>query len=200
MEILRMPQGTDEWHQARLGLVTASCFSDVMAGGKGITRNKYLMRLAAERLTGQRQSSYSNEAMAAGNEYEPQARSAYAFEYDVEVEQVGIIKASEWVGASPDGLVGDKGLLELKCPFTTTHMQYIIDNRLPPEYRQQVQGQLWVSEREFCDFCSFDARLKTKNLFVERVYRDDKYIFEIQRTVDEFVKELQELIANFSGE
>lgn len=200
MQILRMPQNSEEWYQARLGRVTASCFSDVMAGGKGITRNKYMLRLAAERLTGMRQDSYSNAAMEAGHEFEPLARAAYEFEHDVAVEQIGLVQSGEWIAASPDGLVGDNGLLELKCPYTTTHMQYWLDDRLPPEYRQQVQGQLWVSEREFCDFCSYDGRLKTKNLFVHRVMRDEKFIVEIKSAVNQFVEELQELIHTFSGE
>lgn len=187
-------QGTDTWREIRLGRATASNFSKILAKGAGKTRKAYMLKLAAERLTGASQESYSNGNMDWGTEHEDEARRHYEAVMGVEVKQVGFIEHSEDVGCSPDGLIGDKGGLELKCPLTTTHIEYIMAGKLPSTYKAQVQGLLWIAKLDYCDFCSYDPRMKSNKMFKIRVYRDQSYIDELQYEVDKFVKELKILV------
>lgn len=198
-------QGSDLWHQLRLGHVTASNVADVMAKGKSgeaITRKKYKMKLVAERMTEQRQESYTNAAMEWGVEQEPFARMAYEVANNVLVDKTGfwVHESIRWVGVSPDGLVGDDGLVEIKCPNTTTHIDWYFDGKVPTEYYKQIQCQLWVTGRAWCDFISFDPRLPPKNqLFVVRCYRDDELIDEMQSEVLIFLDEVQQIIDKLLG-
>lgn len=194
-------QGSDLWKQLRLGHVTASNIGDVMAKGKGnaesITRNKYKMRLVAERLTNQSIESFVSAAMEWGVEQEQFACMAYEIKQNVLVERTGfwLHPTIKWVGVSPDRLVGEKGILEAKCPQTTTHLDYIFADKMPAEYVKQVQCQLWVTGREWCDFISFDPRLPQKNqLFVKRVKRDEELIQEMEQETIKFLAEVESLI------
>lgn len=198
MKIIDCIQGTEEWHLARLGKATASHFSDCVAGGQGKTRKTYMLQLLAERLTGEPTEGFSNAAMQHGTDTEPLAREYYEQVNGCTVDQVGFIERDEWVGASPDGLIGDKGLVEIKCPNSTTHIRYIMDGKVPTTYRKQIQGQLWVCEREWCDFVSYDPRVKSRPYFCERVERDDKFIKELAIGVTMFVTDLKEMIDSFN--
>jgi len=196
MEIIRgIEQGSEEWLAIRCGIVTASNFSKVMAKGGGKTRLSYMYQLAAEQLTGQPVETYSNAAMDWGNECEPQARSSYEFRENADVEQVTFIRGISDVGCSPDGLVGSAGMLEVKCPKTTTQIERYLKGDLPSTYKAQVQGQMWVAEREWCDFVSFDPRINgPSSYFKTRVERDDKYISELEIEVDNFLNDLNEIL------
>ena len=185
-------QGSDEWDAIRLGKVTASRFSDVL--NKRTGRGKYMYKLAAERLTGIKEEGYKNEAMQNGNDTESEARIYYEGLNGVTVEQVGFVERDEFVGVSPDGFVGWEGLVEIKCPLGSTHAQYLKENRLPPNYVPQVQGQLWACEREWCDFLSYYPYMPDRPMFCIQVFRDEKYIKNLESEVDRFVNELQELI------
>jgi len=202
MEIIRdMEQGSDEWKAIRLGKATASCFMKIMSKGKGSapskTRQSYMLQLAAEILTQQSQDSFINQYMEWGNECEPQARSMYEFNNNVDVEEVAFITLDEFVGVSPDGLVGDNGLLEIKCPKTTTQLERFLSGEFPSTYRAQVQGQLWVSEREWCDFVSFDPRINGSASYFEiRVKRDEGYIKLLGDEVRKFKDELDILLGH----
>lgn len=194
-------QGTDLWKQLRLGHITASNIDNVMAKGKGnaesITRNKYKMRLVAERLTNQSIESFSSAAMEWGVEQEQFACMAYEIKQNTLVERTGfwLHPTIKWIGVSPDRLVGEKGILEAKCPQTTTHLDYIFADKMPAEYVKQVQCQLWVTGREWCDFISFDPRLPQKNqLFVKRVERDEELIKEMEQESIKFLAEVESLI------
>lgn len=188
-------QGTREWLDIRLGIVTASNFSKVMAKGNGKTRLSYMYQLAAEKLTGQPVETYRNAAMDWGNECEPQARATYEFMEDKSVEEVTFIHGVEGVGCSPDGLVADFGMLEIKCPKTTTQIERYLAGDFPSTYKAQVQGQMWVAEREWCDFVSFDPRIDAPSYYFKvRVGRDDKYIDELEKEVKQFLVELNEMI------
>lgn len=198
MEIIRgIEQGSQDWLNLRAGVVTASNFSAVIS--KGQMRKTYMMKLAAERLTGQLGDNFTNSAMEWGTEHEPQARANYEFETFNSVEEVTFVKVSDWVGVSPDGLIGDDGMLEIKCPNTNTHIETVIANKMPTKHKPQVQGQLWAAQRQWCDFVSFDPRLPTNQLFITRVERDEKYINELKQAIDTFVNELQEVVARFSN-
>jgi hypothetical protein len=153
-----------------------------------------MLKLAAERLTGQTQKSYTNGAMQMGTETEPEARAYYEALNNVTVKQVGFIELDEDTGGSPDGLVNEDGIIEIKCPNSTTHIATILSNKMPTEHNSQAQGLLWISGRQWCDFISFDPRMKDRKFWSIRIYRDEKHIMILQEAVKQFVKELHELI------
>jgi len=189
-------QGTPEWFAARLGKVTASRVADVVAKtktGYGASRANYMAELVAERLTGATAERFQNDAMRWGTEKEPDARMAYEFATEADIEQVGFVihpRISE-SGASPDGLVGALGLVEIKCPNTATHIETLIGQAVPGKYVTQMQWQMACTGRAWCDFVSFDPRLPSEmSLFVRRVERDDAVIAELEQEVARFLEEL----------
>ena len=190
-----MEQRTDEWFAARLGKVTASKVSDVMS--KGMGRETYMTYLIAEVLTTERASSFTNTAMEWGTATEPYARQAYEALNNLWVEEIGFAQhpTIERAGASPDGLVGDDGLIEIKCPNTATHLDTLIDKTIPKKYINQMQFQMACTGRKWCDFVSFDNRLpEDLQIFVLRVERDDKHIAEMEIAITKFLAEMQEKI------
>lgn len=195
-------QGSELWHKARLGHVTASNVSDVMSKGKdgkdSKTRYNYLMRLVAEREAQKTpEGGFSSAAMEWGKEQETYARIAYEVSRGTFVETTGfwLHPTIKWLGVSPDGLVGDDGLVEIKCPNTTTHLEWWLAGKTPAEHIKQIQCQLWVTNRRWCDFISFDPRVrKSKQLFVSKVERDEKLIAEMEAAVITFLEEVQSVI------
>lgn len=191
-------QGTAEWFAARLGCATASRFKSVLAklrdGKPAAARAEYAIELATERLTGQPIARFSNAAMQWGTDNEPAARIEYAWRRELEVAEVGFLRhPSIAAGASPDGLVGADGLVEIKCPNSTTHAETMLRG-MPPDHRAQVQGQLWITGRAWCDFVSFDPRFPEEfALYVERVERDEIYISALDREVRSFLAEVDEI-------
>ena len=193
LEIIDCGQNSPEWYAARLGIPTASRFKDVIAKGQGLTRRKYLYTLAGERLTGEQAESYTNEAMERGHALEAEARERYAFQMDAEPQLVGFMRrkvGEHWIGASPDALLGEDGLLEIKTKAPHLQLECLDGGRLPPEHVAQVQGQLWVSGRQWADFVSYWPKLP---LFVIRVERDDAYIATLSAEVMAFCEELEAL-------
>lgn len=194
-------QGTAEWLQERCGKVTASRIADLMAKtrtGWGASRANYAAQLIAERLTGCVAPSFTNAAMIHGTETEPEARRAYEFFVDRDVQQVGFVThpTIDFAGASPDGLVGEDGLLELKCPQTATHIDTLLTGAIPDKYVKQMQFQMACTQRAWCDFASYDNRLPERmRLWVKRVERDDGLIAEIETEVRAFLIELDETVS-----
>lgn len=192
-------QGTPEWHQLRLGKVTASRVSDVMAKiktGESASRKNYRAELVVQRLTGMPSESFTNAAMEWGTATEPMARIAYEIAKEVLVEQVGFIEhpTIAMFGCSPDGLAHD-GMIEIKCPNSATHIEYLTDNKAPAKYINQMQCQMAVTGRKWCDFVSFDPRLpEDLQLFVVRVERDQKYIDSMEVEVVEFLTEVEGMV------
>lgn len=196
-----MIQGSDEWKQARLGKVTASKITDVMAQGRGgqpsATRATYMGQLIAERLTGVPYDSFKSEAMEWGTETEAEARNAYAFMHDVDVQEAGFIPHPmiEETGASPDGFVGEDGLTEIKCPNTSTHIKMLMSGAAPAQYIKQMQWQMACTGRDWCDFISYDPRLPEHlQMIVVRVERDDDLITEMEAAVTAFLAEITDTI------
>ena len=195
-----MVQGSPEWHQARLGKVTASRFSDVAAKiktGWGASRAKYMGELIAESLTHEPTPSFSNAAMQHGTDTEPQAAAAYAFYTDAELELVGFVDHPkiDQAGCSPDRLIGKDGLVEIKCPQTHTHIDTLLGESVPKKYMEQMQWQLACTKRKWCDFVSFDPRMPPETqLFIQRVERDKERITELEGMVVEFLTEMNEKI------
>jgi putative phage-type endonuclease len=200
MQVIECVQGTDEWFEARLGKVTASNFAKVLAKGQGKTRRAYMYKLAAERLTGFREDSFKNGIMEYGSETEPLARQYYEMANDCKVNEVGFVVRDEDTGASPDGFIGDDGIIEIKCPLSSTHIETIISDKMPTTHIPQVQGLLWVTERQWCDFISFDPKVLSRPMFCVRVERDKDYIINLAASVAVFVKELKEMTDKIQGE
>ena len=201
MDTIALVQGTADWHKARLGKVTASRVADVIAKtktGYGASRKNYMAELVAERLTGAPTESYINAAMKWGTDTEPQARAAYEFFRDAAVVEVGFVPHPKIAmsGASPDGLIGDDGVLELKCPQPATHIDTLLAKAIPDKYIVQMQWQMACAGRAWCDFASFDPRMpEDLRLFVKRVHRDDVRISELEREIGAFLAELDATIA-----
>jgi putative phage-type endonuclease len=193
-------QGTDEWFAARIGKVTASRVADVIAKtktGYSSSRDNYMAQLICERLTNQKADGFTNAAMQWGTETEPLARLSYEVAQNVLVDEVGFIPHPRilMAGASPDGLVGDNGLLEIKCPNTATHIDTLLSETVPGKYNTQMQFQMACTDREWCDFVSFDNRLPAElQLFVKRVPRDNVFIRLIEGEIVQFIAELDDKI------
>jgi len=195
-----MDQGTEEWFTIRIGKVTASRVADVIAKtktGYSATRDNYMAQLVCERLTGQKGDSFSNVAMQHGTETEPLARAAYEALKDVLVDEVGFVPhpTIDMAGASPDGMVGEDGLIEIKCPNTATHIETLLNQSVPGKYNTQMQFQMACTGRKWCDFVSFDNRLPEElQLFVTRVPRDEVFIRLIESEIVQFIAELDDKI------
>lgn len=202
--IEKIEQGTPEWFAARLGNVTASRVADVIAktkSGYSASRENYMAQLICERMTNTVAESYTNAAMQWGTETEPLARAAYESIADVLVDEVGYVQHPriERAGASPDGLVGLFGLLEIKCPNTATHIDTLITEQVPTKYITQMQWQMVCTGRAWCDFVSFDPRLPNGlQVFVKRVEFDTEYAATLEIEVVKFLAELDTKISKLN--
>lgn len=190
IQVFEMDQGGDEWFQARLGIPTASKFATVMAKGEGKTRSEYMRKLAGEIITGEVTESFSSTHTERGKEMEDEARQTYAFINSVEPHLVGFLRNGN-KGASPDSLIGENGGLEIKTALPHIQIDRLERDRLPPEHKAQVQGNLWISEREWWDFVSYWPRLP---MLCVRVYRDEEYIKTMSDEIDRFNDELAALV------
>lgn len=199
-------QLTPEWFGLRLGKVTASRVSDVVArtkSGYAASRANYAAQLVCERLTGEATESFTSAAMQWGVEQEPFARDLYAFRNNVDVDEVAFVNHPkiDMAGASPDGLVGADGLVEFKCPITATHIDTLRYASVPGRYVNQMQWQMACTGRAWCDFVSFDPRMPEEmRLFVQRVQRDDGHIASLEAEVRNFLDEIDETIAELKAQ
>jgi putative phage-type endonuclease len=197
-------QGTDAWKAQRLGKVTASRVADVAAKtktGYSTSRANYAAELVCERLTGAAAEHYTNAAMAWGTEKEPEARAAYELMRDVDVVAAGFVDHPKihLTGASPDGYVGDTGLIEIKCPISATHIETLLSGKIPDKYVVQMLWQMACTGRQWCDYVSYDPRLPAHlQLFIKRVHRDEKRIGELEQEVESFLAEVDETITKLS--
>jgi putative phage-type endonuclease len=195
--IFDVEQGSDEWLLLRAGLITGSKISDVMAKGAGIVRNKYLTKLSIERITKTPiQMDFKSAAMIKGNADEPLAREHYEFINDVDAVQVAFVhhQTIENCGASPDSLIGDDGLLEIKCPNIETHVGYLLTKKIPGNYMSQMQWQMACTGREWCDWMTYckDMPIHIRSMII-RVFRDEQRISEMEIAVKIFNDEVDEL-------
>lgn len=194
MQIFTCEQGTPEWFSCRLGLPTASEFATVMAKGKGgeesKTRRTYMLKLVGEVLTQEPMETYTNVHMERGKVMEDEARTAYELLQNIDCERVGFIRSGNY-GCSPDSLLGDKGMLEIKTALPHILINYLLKDDFPPEHKAQCQGQLWVAERDWIDIAIYWPKLP---LFVKRAYRDENYITQLADAVDQFNTELSAMV------
>lgn len=210
MSAVDLVQGSDAWLYARVGSLGASRVADALAktkSGWGASRANLMAELIAERLTDEPAERFTSAAMQWGAEREAEARAAYEFHTDVDVAVIGLFRhpTIEGTHASPDGLVADAGLVEIKCPNTATHIDTLLGRKVPAKYVTQMQWQMACTGRRWCDFVSFDPRMpEAMRLFVSRVARDEALIAEMEAEVATFLAELAgkvaELRALFSGD
>lgn len=192
----KVEQNSDEWFALRRGKFTASTFKDLFMGENTQGYKDAIYKVAFERLTNTSPESFTNEYMQRGTELEPEARAWYEFEKNVEVIKAGFFEYNDWIGASPDGLVGDSGLIEIKCPKFSTMMDYLIKKELPKTYFHQVHGQLLVTDRQWCDFIAYHPSLPK---FVLRVEREKKIDDEILDKLFKAIKEVEQIINKLKG-
>lgn len=193
MIVFDIEQGSEAWFEARCGRVTGTRFKSLVAGESTQTYKDLITNIACEIITGKMEETYSNAAMEHGIETEPKARREYELTFDTDVKQIGFIipdeenKYHEWIGVSPDGVVED-GMIEIKCPYARTHMEYIEAGKLPSEYRYQVQGQLFVTGFNYCDFVSYVEGMK---LFIVRVYPDPELFATFEGRLEKLIIDVQ---------
>jgi len=197
MIIYDIEQRSEAWHEARCGRVTGTRFKNLMSKETTDSYKDLLTNIACEIITGRAEETYINTVMEAGIEKEPEARREYEVSFGVEIKQAGFIIPDElepyhsWVGISPDGLTPDDGMIEIKCPLARTHFEYIESGKLPAEYRYQVQGQLFVTGLNYCDFVSYAEGMK---LFVVRVLPDLELFKEFEMRLDKLIVQVLEKI------
>lgn len=194
-------QRTPEWFAERLGKITASRIADVVgktkSGSYGAARKNYMAELLCQRLTGQQEEKFTSAAMQHGTDTEPAARAMYMLETGEDVTETGFIHhpSIDMSGASPDGLVGEDGLIEIKCPNTATHLEFLQSRKPKHEYLLQMQWQMACTGRQWCDFVSYDDRLPEKMAYrCIRIPRDDKLVAELEEEAIKFLTELDETV------
>ena len=197
MRIIECEQGGPEWLLARLGVPSASSYSKLITttGRASAQADAYINQLVAEKLTGEPTFFQVTDPMQRGMDLEPLARTAYEMETGNLVIQVGFLMHDTLdAGASPDGLIGENGGLEIKCPSGHTHVEYLRDDVLPTKYFQQVQGCLWISGRDWWDFMSYHPRMEP---LIVRVFRDEQFIKALECAVIDAVKTIEILTTKF---
>lgn len=192
-------QGSAEWFALRRGRVTGSCIADVMAKGQGKTRDSYMAKLLCERLTGETEESFQSADMLRGKEMEPAGRATYTLTTGLDVLQVAFVEHPDidLAGCSPDGLIGDDGGLELKCPKVTTHIDTLQTGKIPGNYMKQIQWNMACTGRRWWDYASYNGTLPYEmRMFIKRVPRDLGMILEIETEVRAFLRELDQMEAD----
>lgn len=193
---VHIEQGSADWHALRLGKVTASKIADATArtkSGWSASRANYMAELICERLTGVPREGFTNAAMVWGTDMEPEARRTYEFMRDVDVEQVAFVDHPSIPnsGASPDGLVGADGLVEIKCPQTNTHIETLLGAEIDGKYIKQMQWQMTCTGRKWCDFVSYDPRMPERmQMHIRRVHYDAAMVLSLEEEISEFLAEL----------
>jgi putative phage-type endonuclease len=200
MIILNIEQQSEAWHEARCGRVTGTRFKNLVSKDTTDSYRDLVTNIACEIITNKQEETYSNSDMERGIELEPIARKEYEILFDTDVKTIGFLipdedhKYHEWIGISPDGVLSDNGLLEIKCPKMKTHFEYIERNELPSEYRYQVQGQLFVSGFSYCDFMSFVPNMKP---FVIRVYPDVNLFHDFESRLDTLIEQVKKKLETY---
>jgi len=199
MEIIECKQGSEYWAKCRCGSIGGSSIATAIAGGKGKTRKTLMYRMVAEILTGTKFDSYSNADMERGVELEPDGRALYELIADNAVDQVGLVRTTPHKHSSPDGLVDSYGMIEIKCPRPSTHVETIDRMKVPPQYVKQIQWGLSICEREWCDFVSFCPEIVDRPILIVSAQRDEKLIKELHEGADKFITEMLKIVNKVKG-
>ena len=184
-----LTQGTDEWIRVRLGKLSASKAQTIATNGKGL--DTLIFEKVAEILTNKPLDSYKNEAMENGSQTEDEARQIYELQTGNKVEQVGFVELSEYIGCSPDGLVGDDGLVEIKCPTPKVFTEYLYSGKVDTKYYAQMQMQMYVTDRKWCDYVVYHPDFQTPCV-IKRIDRDEKMIEKIKIGLENGVSQIKE--------
>ena len=202
MIIWNFEQKSEAWHEARCGRVTGTRFKSLVAGTGTQTYKDLVTNMACEIITRKQEETYVSADMERGVELEPIARVLYSEITGIDVREMGFISPdddtpyAEWIGISPDGVLPDKGLLEIKCPKFKTHLEYIEANKLPSEYKYQVQGQLFVTGYDYCDFMSYAEGMKP---FIYRVFPDYELFKEFEQRLDKLILDVKEKLSIYEN-
>jgi hypothetical protein len=201
LEIFTMEQNTEAWFEARLGIITASHFGEVMSKGRGKKPSKtcrsYMVKLAAEILTKTRRSGYVGYDMLRGIKQEPDARAEYEFQTGQDVNQIGFAKRDD-IGCSPDGLVYKSGGIEIKSVIPEVQIETVIANIVPEIHKPQIQGVIYVMDLDWLDFVSYSPLLNNNFLFIKRSYRDNEFIDNLKKKLETFNKQLLDMVKTMS--
>jgi len=198
MEIIKdIEQNSEEWFQLRLGSIGGSSIAKAVAKGQGKSRKDLLYKLAGEILTGVPAPSFKFQHADRGHEHEDDARGAYEFNHGVVVEQVSMIKNGHRKHCSPDGLVGDDGMVEIKTRIPSVFIEAMESGKIPTSDKRQMQWSLSRSERRYCDYVQYCPEMKKNKLLVIRIARDEKLIKELEEGADSFLHDLDSLVAKY---
>ena len=194
MKIHNFEQRTEDWYNIRKGKMTASNADTIIANGKGL--ETYIYNLMAEYYSSAEKENYINADMQRGIDLEPEARLEFEFYTNLDVQEVGFIEYNEFIGVSPDGLIGDDGLIEIKCPNDSVYFKLLLSDNIKPEYIAQMQMQLYVTDRQYCYFVSYNPNFE-KSLYIKKITRDEEMIEKLKKGLDKGTELIKEIKKNF---
>ena len=194
MKIHNFEQRTEDWYNIRKGKMTASNAETIIANGKGL--ETYIYNLMAEYYSSAEKENYINADMQRGIDLEPEARLEFEFYTDLDVQEVGFIEYNEFIGVSPDGLIGDDGLIEIKCPNDSIYFKLLLSNNIKPEYIAQMQMQMYVTDRQYCYFVSYNPNFE-KSLYIKKINRDEEMIEKLKKGLERGTQLIKEIKENF---
>ena len=194
MKIYNFEQRTEDWYNIRKGKMTASNAETIIANGKGL--ETYIYNLMAEYYSSAEKENYINADMQRGIDLEPEARLEFEFYTDLDVQEVGFIEYNEFIGVSPDGLIGDDGLIEIKCPNDSIYFKLLLSNNIKPEYIAQMQMQMYVTDRQYCYFVSYNPNFE-KSLYIKKITRDEEMIEKLKKGLERGTQLIKEIKENF---
>ena len=194
MKIYNFEQRTEDWYNIRKGKMTASNADTIIANGKGL--ETYIYNLMAEYYSSAEKENYINADMQRGIDLEPEARLEFEFYTDLDVQEVGFVEYNDFIGVSPDGLVGDDGLIEIKCPNDSIYFKLLLSNNIKPEYIAQMQMQMYVTDRQYCYFVSYNPNFE-KSLYIKKISRDEEMIEKLKKGLERGTQLIKEIKENF---
>ena len=194
MKIHNFEQRTDEWYAIRKGKMTASNAETIIANGKGL--ETYIYNLMAEYYSSAEKENYINSDMQRGIDLEPEARLEFEFYTGLDVQEVGFVEYNDFIGVSPDGLIGDDGLIEIKCPNDSIYFKLLLSNNIKPEYIAQMQMQMYVTDRLYCYFVSYNPNFE-KSLYIKKINRDEEMIDKLKKGLERGTQLIKEIKENF---
>ena len=194
MKIHNFEQRTDEWYAIRKGKMTASNAETIIANGKGL--ETYIYNLMAEYYSSAEKENYINADMQRGIDLEPEAKIEFQFYTGLDIKEVGCVELNEYILASPDGLIGDDGLIEIKCPNDSIYFILLLSNNIKPEYIAQMQMQMYVTNRQYCYFVSYNPNFE-KSLYIKKINRDEEMIDKLKKGLERGTQLIKEIKENF---
>ena len=194
MKIYNFEQRTEDWYNIRKGKMTASNAETIIANGKGL--ETYIYNLMSEYYSSAEKENYINADMQRGIDLEPEAKIEFQFYTGLDIKEVGCVELNEYILASPDGLIGDDGLIEIKCPNDSIYFKLLLSNNIKPEYIAQMQMQMYVTDRQYCYFVSYNPNFE-KSLYIKKINRDEEMIEKLKKGLERGTQLIKEIKENF---